>query len=244
MAQGFGSDKGRFSFEEDGESLDIYPKKRRKKVKYEQRESFSESQYTNNNAEGGTKAKSFLPNLFEWLDVIVISVIAVVIIFTFLFRIVSIDGDSMLNTLHHEEKVVISNLFYTPKRGDIVVISRNNGNADINDEKSQPIIKRVIATEGETVYIDFALGVVYVDGKLLSEPYAREPIHMSGDVTFPVRVPENCVFVLGDNRNASSDSRFSDLGDNGMVNEKYILGKAVFRVSPLKRVGGLYEGLE
>lgn len=185
--------------------------------------------------------QKILKNIFEWLDVVVVSVIAVVIIFTFVFRVVAIDGNSMLDTLHNAERVVISDLFYKPQRGDIVVISRNTDNSANVENYEKPIIKRVIATEGETVDIDFQKGIVYVDGAALDEPYAKEPINRMGDIEFPVRVKENCVFVLGDNRNDSLDSRFSVIGDNGMVNEKYILGKAVFRVFPFNKIGGLYK---
>lgn len=189
---------------------------------------------------GNNSSKSFFHNLFEWLDVIVVSVIVVTLVFTFLFRIVAIDGDSMLNTLHNGERVIISDLFYTPKYGDIVVISRNTENLVEQNAIAQPIIKRVIATEGQTVDINFETGLVSVDGVVLNEPYVKDLTYRRGDVTFPVRVPENCVFVLGDNRNDSSDSRYSDLGKNGMVDEKYILGKAILRISPVKKFGGLY----
>ena len=147
----------------------------------------------------------------------------------------------MLNTLHDKERVIISDLFYTPKKGDIVVISRNMDNSPNKDEYEQPIIKRIIATEGETVDIDFENGIVYVNGSPIAENYIKEPTYRSGDIEFPVRVKENCVFVLGDNRNDSSDSRFSTIGENGMINEKYILGKAIYRVYPFNKIGGLYK---
>jgi signal peptidase I len=180
-----------------------------------------------------------LRELFEWLDIVVASIIAVVIIFTFVFRIVTIEGPSMMDTLLNGERVVISNLFYEPKRGDIVVISRNTENSSQVGSYAEPIIKRVIATEGEVVDIDFENGIVYVDGVALKEPYIKEPTHRSFDIKFPIRVKENCVFVMGDNRNDSLDSRSSQIGVNGMVDEKYILGHAVLRVFPLNKLGRL-----
>ncbi len=183
--------------------------------------------------------KKGLRELFEWLDIVVASIIAVVIIFTFVFRIVAIEGPSMMDTLHNGERVVISNLFYQPKRGDIVVISRNTENSAEVGSYDEPIIKRVIATEGEVVDIDFQKGIVYVDGVALKEDYIREPTYRSFDITFPVRVKENSVFVMGDNRNDSLDSRSSQIGDNGMVDKKYILGHAVLRVFPLNKLGRL-----
>ncbi len=183
------------------------------------------------------KSKNRIASIFEWLDVIVASLVAVVIIFTFVFRIVAIDGSSMNNTLFHGERVIITNLFYEPERGDIIVISRNKANSSESDSYEKPIIKRIIAIEGDLVDIDFEKGQVFVNGELLKEDYIKEPTYASHDVTFPVRVPENCVFVLGDNRNDSKDSRFSEIGDHGMVNEKYILGHAVLRVFPINKFG-------
>ncbi len=175
---------------------------------------------------------------FEWLEVIVTAMVAVVVVFTLVFKVVTIEGGSMRETLHNGDKVVISNLFYTPKRGDVVVISRNIDNT--HDQESQgPIIKRVIATEGEIVDIDFNTGIVYVDGVALDEPYTRTPTNLSYDLTFPVKVDEGCVFVLGDNRNDSHDSRSSLIGNNGMIDNRYILGKAIVRVFPFDQMGGL-----
>ena len=183
--------------------------------------------------------KSFLYNLFEWLDVVVASIVVVVIIFTFVFRIVAIDGDSMNNTLIDGERVVITNMFYEPKRGDIVVISRNTENTLDVSHYDEPIIKRIIAIEGDTVDIDFDNGIVYVNGEALKEDYIKEPTTRKGDVQFPLVVKENCVFVLGDNRNESLDSRSTDIGDNGLIDEKYILGHAVLRVLPFEKFGGI-----
>lgn len=177
---------------------------------------------------------------FEWLEIVVSALLAVVIIFTFAFRVATIVGASMENTLIENEKVIITNWFYTPKAGDIVVVSRNAQNdADVTDDNG-PIIKRVIAVEGQTVDIDFAKGVVYVDGIALDEPYTKTPTNMHYDVKFPVRVPEGHVFCLGDNRNESMDSRDSRIGNGGMIDQRYILGKAVFRVLPFDKFGGIY----
>lgn len=184
--------------------------------------------------------KNYISNIFEWLDVVVASVVVVVIIFTFVFRMVAIDGDSMNNTLINGERVIITNMFYEPKRGDIVVISRNTKNSSVAGSYKQPIIKRIIATEGDIVDIDFELGHVYVNNQMLEESYIKEPTFTKGDVEFPLVVKENCVFVLGDNRNNSSDSRSSQMGDNGQIDVKYILGHAVLRIFPLNKFGGIY----
>lgn len=187
-----------------------------------------------------TVKKSVVNEIFEWIEVLITAVIAVVILFTLFFRVATIDGPSMMNTLHNGERVIITNFLYTPKRGDIVVISRNESNSvsALNSEEL-PIIKRIIATEGQEVNIDFEEGVVYVDGKALDEPYALEPTTRKFDVEFPLTVSPGCVFVLGDNRNNSKDSRDSTVGHEGMVDTRYILGHAVYRIFPFEKVGGL-----
>ena len=178
--------------------------------------------------------------LVEWLEVLCAAIIAVVIIFCFVFRIATIDGDSMNHTLHHKDRIIITNLNYEPKNGDIVVISRNVANS-IEDQSlgNEPIIKRVIAVGGQMVDIDFETGEVYVDGKVLKEDYIGSPTNNNGDVEFPLYVPEGYVFVLGDNRGASLDSRFTVIGENGLVDKRYVLGKAIFRFFPLNKIGAL-----
>lgn len=183
---------------------------------------------------------SLKAEVFDWLEILITAVILLVVLFTFVFKIVTIDGRSMMNTLKQGEKVIISNIGYEPQQGDIVVISRNMNNITYGEDQSAPIIKRVIATEGQTVNIDFDAGIVYVDGVALEEPYVRTPTNLQYDIRFPVVVPSGCVFVLGDNRNDSTDSRSSMIGNEGMIDERYILGKALYRIFPFDGFGGLY----
>lgn len=202
---------------------------------FEKSDSFSETESVIYQDENNTIASKYI---FEWLDVLVTALITVILIFSFIFRIATIDGDSMEKTLSQGEKVIITNFFYTPKVGDIVVISRNEGNSMLDiSNYDLPIIKRIIATEGQTVDIDFKNGVVYVDGVMLDEPYVNTPTNEKHDIEFPITVDEGCVFVLGDNRNESLDSRSSLIGNYGMIDTRYILGHAIFRIYPFDKVG-------
>lgn len=194
-----------------------------------------------NSAKETDEKVSVKQNMFEWIEIIVVSLIAVIVGLTFIFKIVTIKGTSMTNTLFDGERVIITGLFYTPERGDIVVISRNASNDYDTRGQKEPIIKRVIATEGQTVDIDFARGIVYVDGEVLEEPYIREPTTKAEGVVFPVTVPENCVFVLGDHRADSLDSRSPDIGNEGMIDTRYIMGKAILRVLPFSKIGVLNQ---
>ncbi len=166
--------------------------------------------------------------IFDCLEIFIVAIAVVIIVFTFVLRIGSVDGNSMNYTLFHGDRIIISHIFYSPKAGDVVVVNERSG------DESVPLIKRVIATEGQTVDIKFKEGIVIVDGQVLDEPYISEPTHLEGDILFPQTVPEGCVFVLGDNRNASRDSRFESVG---MVDVRDLLGKAVFRFMPINRLG-------
>lgn len=186
-----------------------------------------------------SKTKKSVKEIFEWFDAIVFSIIAIILLFTFVFRVVGIVGESMESTLHEGDRVVISNFLYTPKRGDVVVISRNYLN-DENDtnENDSPIIKRVIATEGQTLTIDPENKTVSVDGEVIKEPYINGQITNwteGENVAKTIEIEEGHVFVMGDNRGNSLDSRDSSLGQ---VDCKYILGKALIRIYPLNNFGG------
>ncbi|MCQ2454832.1 MAG: signal peptidase I [Clostridia bacterium] len=195
-----------------------------------------------------SKKRKITKEIFEWLDIIVAALVAVIIAFTFFFRVATIEGESMQNSFFEGDRVIISKVSYTPKYGDVVVISRNyNIDPERNDKESQPIIKRVIATAGQTVKIDFDSGVVFVDDIALSENYTSTPTNNVVDsvqaekLKEGISVPPNCVFVLGDNRNNSLDSRSPEIGNrgDGMIDVKYILGKVYFRVFPFSRFGGV-----
>ena len=164
-------------------------------------------------------------DLYEWIQSLVGSVLVVVAIFTFGIRMLGVDGHSMLNTLQHGDRLMVVNpIFYHDyKYGDIVIL-RKTGVFD-----NEPIVKRVIAVGGQTVDIDFDAGVVYVDGEALEEDYIREPTYTAEGTEFPLTVPEGSIFVMGDNRNGSSDSRDYRLGT---VDTRYVIGKAAFLLFP------------
>ena len=159
----------------------------------------------------------------DWISSVVVAFFAIFLIFTFLFRAVSVSGSSMVPTLRDKDWLAITNFNYTPQKGDIVVVTQPN---DFNE----PIIKRIIGTGGDTIDIDFVKGIVYRNGEALIEDYTNTPTNLSYDVSFPVTVPEGFVFVMGDNRNNSLDSRSTEVG---LVDERYLLGKVAFRFIPV-----------
>ncbi|MBQ9979952.1 MAG: signal peptidase I [Oscillospiraceae bacterium] len=161
---------------------------------------------------------------FGWVQAVISTVIVVVLIFTFALRIISVDGSSMYPTLYNNDRIItVSRLIdHNYEYGDIVVLRKKSF-------QEEAIVKRVIATEGQTVNIDFYNGLVYVDGVILQEEYINEPTFLSYDTQFPLVVPEGCIFIMGDNRNASIDSRSTSIG---VVDERSVLGKAVLIALP------------
>ncbi len=170
-------------------------------------------------------------DMLDWLEMLITVFFAVVLVFTFIFRIAIVDGESMVPTLEDKDKLVVSHLFYEPEDGDVVIVNSKG--------LGKVIVKRVIATENQTIDVDYSEGKVYVDGQLLDEPYINEPtITDFGFHDYPVTVPAGHVFVMGDNRNHSTDSRAESVG---FVDKSDIMGKAVFRIWPFNKLGALPE---
>ena len=170
------------------------------------------------------KEKRRSRELYEWVQALVCSVLAVVVVFTFGIRLIGVDGHSMLPTLQDGDRLLVLNSMlcgrYEP--GDIVVLRKESF-------LPTPIVKRVIAVEGQVVDIDFASGTVFVDGKPLQEAYINERTFTEEGTVFPLTVPEGSVFIMGDNRNHSTDSRDARLGT---IDRRYIIGRAVFLALP------------
>lgn len=169
--------------------------------------------------------------LFQTLQSLAVIVLVIIFLFTFVVRIIVVDGESMENTLHHGDIVLTWSLGYTPKQGDIVVLTKETF-------REASIIKRVIATEGQTVDIDYSTSTVYVDGVALEEDYIKEYMQVPtyGDVVNHITVPEGCIFVMGDNRNHSSDSRYPTIG---VVDVRCVIGQAVMVLFPFSDFGSL-----
>lgn len=171
--------------------------------------------------------------IYDWIEIFVVTMSVILLVFTFVIRIAYVDGPSMNPTLIDGEALAVSNLFYTPRQGDIVVFQ------DPDSSVVGGVVKRVIATEGQIVDIDFEAWEVTVDGVALDEPYINyiEGVDMrSYDVSFPMTVPDGEIFVLGDNRNQSNDSRHTDIG---CVDTRFIFGKVLFRITPLRKFGAI-----
>ncbi len=171
------------------------------------------------------KASEEKDNIFDWIECVVFALVFCILIFTFLTRTVGVVGSSMVPTLEDKERLLISNIAYTPKYGDIVILRKDT-------YASYPLVKRVIATEGQTIDINFDEGIVYVDNEPLQEDYTASLTYVREDFTEPVTVPEGCVFVMGDNRNKSTDSRTAEIG---CVDTRYILGRVFMRITPVTK---------
>ena len=193
----------------------------------------SELNRENINADVKNNVKEQNKRVFlSYLHDLVTLVAAVLLIFSLLFRVVIVSGPSMNDTLIDGDwLLLLSNVLYgDPKQGDIIVASKDSY------DNGSPIIKRVIATEGQEVDIDFLNGIVYVDGTALDEPYTLTPTNVSEGIAFPLTVDEGCIFVMGDNRNVSKDSRSTEIG---LIDTREVLGKAIVLFFPGNNGGKL-----
>ncbi len=195
----------------------------------------------------GEKKPTFWAEALDWYNTVIGSVLAIILIFSLLTRLSTVDGDSMLPTLHNQERLLVTNFSYTPAHNDIVVIWEDDLYNKVTETYGEAIVKRIVGVAGDTISIDFDAGIVYRNGVALEHgiadgilyedghainDYTRERIDMVGSV----EIPEGYVFVMGDNRNNSTDSRDYRVG---LVDVNNIIGKAYLRIAPLDRFGGV-----
>lgn len=167
---------------------------------------------------------------YDWYNSFTVAICLVVLLLTFCFRLVNVQGNSMEQTLYDSDKVLVSNLFYTPKTGDVIIISHG-------EIYTEPLIKRVIATEGQSLKIDFETETIMVDGVVIDEPYKYTSMDAERVTTkIPEVVPEGKIFVLGDHRAVSLDSRSQEVG---LIDEKDVLGKAYYILFPFERFANI-----
>ena len=163
-------------------------------------------------------------DMYDWVQCLIVALIICVVFFAFFVRFIDVVGTSMNPTLNNSDKMLVSGLLYKPKVGDVVVFKKDEYNPN------KALVKRVIAIEGQEINIDFDKGIVYIDGQPIQEDYIAELTKTKEDFIGPKTVPEGCVFVMGDNRNMSTDSRKTEIG---MVDTRLILGKAYMVIYPL-----------
>ncbi len=187
------------------------------------------------------KKNNWLKELRDWVLAIVIAVVVAFLIRNFVFTLVKVQGQSMEPTLQTADRLYVNRLFYTPEKGDVIVFVSES-------DPKHPYIKRVIATEGDTVYIDFMTGDVFVNGELIEEPYIKEKTALTGSYIHelvakgnyspenPIVIEKGHLFAMGDNRNNSKDSR-----ELGQISYDEVLGGAVFRFWPMNQFGSVNE---
>ena len=185
------------------------------------------------------KEVNMMKEIRDWVIAIVIAVAVALLIRNFVFTLVKVQGESMQPTLQENDRLYVNRLFYTPKKGDVVIFKPSS-------DPKRPYVKRVIATEGDTVYIDFETGDVYVNDQVIDEPYIKAKTTRSGSYIAeqiasgnyskdnPIVIEKGKIFVMGDNRNNSRDSR-----EIGQVPKSELIGGAVFRFWPLNKFGSV-----
>lgn len=183
-----------------------------------------------------TRAQSFRLGVYSWLQPLVLALAVLIMLSTFVGRIIGVDGESMMPTLHDHDMLVLQSLGYKPAQGDIVVLTQRSFS-------DKPIVKRIIATGGQTVDVDYAANTVTITDKdgsrhVLDEPYLGEPMRQPASLSNThIEVPEGSICVFGDNRNNSTDSRFPSVST---VDERCVIGRAVLILLPFQRLGVIH----
>lgn len=175
--------------------------------------------------ENASKNSGLVSSVFDWIGAAVIAMVVVTLLFSLFCRVVNVSGDSMTNTLQNGEKLILTGVCANPNYGDVVVIRRDN---------DSPLIKRVIGLPGDKIFINDETGIVYRNGVALDEPYVRGGFTPSMGLSSAYIVPNDGIFVLGDNRRESMDSRM--LRDS--VKMEDVVGVVTFRLSPFESLRG------
>ncbi len=166
--------------------------------------------------------------IFDWFEsIVVFTLVATMLILMFVVNFSSVSGISMQNTLQAGDRVFVQILAYSPKHGDVII-------TDSLIDFGNPLVKRVIAMGGDTVDINADTGEVIVNGQVLNEPYIGSSTNFAGNISYPLTVPGGQLFIMGDNRQASNDSRYKEVG---FIDERDVVGKVLFRVSPFNNMG-------
>lgn len=191
--------------------------------------------------------QNFLDDLADMAESVIYAVFLVLLIFTFLFRIATVEGTSMVPTLQEDDRLIVSNLLYKPEQGDIIIINSVDSHLFADDSQTEVteapglgkrIVKRIIAVEGQTVDIDFDLGIVYVDGNQIYESYIADlTTRNEGAFNYPITIPKGYMFVMGDNRLWSKDSRHPEVG---LISNDDVMGHVILRISPFDNFGFVY----
>ena len=189
-----------------------------------------QSQKTDTAPQTEEKGSTFAQILYDWLSTLFLAVVVIRLVMTFFVRQVTVKGSSMNDTLQTQDRLLVSSFLYHPQNGDIVIVTHG----DVYDDA---IIKRVIAVEGQHLEINYETSEIYVDGKLVEEPYAKgRTIPLSNPTPIPEVIPKGYVFVMGDNREDSLDSRSARIG---LIPVENIIGKAFWRIQPFSTFGGV-----
>lgn len=200
-----------------------------------------------NSENKSAETSKFFDDLMDMAESVLYAVFIVLLLFTYVLRIATVEGSSMEPTLQNEDRLIVSDIFFTPKQKDIIIIKSEKAHLFADESETEVIesdglnkriVKRVIATEGQTVDIDFELGDVYVDGEKIYESYIADlTTRDEGAFDYPITIPEGYLFVMGDNRMWSKDSRHPEVG---LIKNEDVSGHVILRIAPFEKFGFIY----
>ena len=200
-----------------------------------------------NSENKSAETSKFFDDLMDMAESVLYAVFIVLLLFTYVLRIATVEGSSMEPTLQNDDRLIVSDIFFTPKQKDIIIIKSEKAHLFADESETEVIesdglnkriVKRVIATEGQMVDIDFELGDVYVDGEKIYESYIADlTTRDEGAFDYPITIPEGYLFVMGDNRMWSKDSRHPEVG---LIKNEDVSGHVILRIAPFEKFGFIY----